>query len=204
MRKSILPNMSKERYLEYLKMLPDMRKQKNRDYTMLVLTFFAAAFFGFFAINPTLSTITRLQKELDDSKFVNISLETKIANMSNLLSQQTSIASDLPYVLNAVPTTANAALFAAQLQQIATDKKLVIYDIQTTLVQLAPVKNVKEESKKYEFSITVSGSDDAFLQFLTTLKSFDRLLSVKEITYGAATTNETKSLTVKGITYFLP
>lgn len=56
--------------IKYLQLLPNLKGEKTQKFTTLILTFFALSFFGLLAINPTISTISELNKELEDNKFV--------------------------------------------------------------------------------------------------------------------------------------
>ena len=200
MKTNLLQNLSKQRYLEYLKMLPDLRKQKTRDYTMLVLTFFAMTFFGIFAINPTLSTITKLLRELKDSKFTEKSLEEKISNLSSLIQKQNELSSDLPFVLAAVPETAHAPELLGQIQSIAASTGVTIIDLQSYEVSLTPNRQTPK-TNTYEFSVNVEGDESTLTQFLTKLTKFNRLLVITNVSYS---TSGKKSLNIKGIVFFIP
>ena len=69
---------------KYYKLLPDFKEEKTRRLSSIVFSLLALSIFGLFAINPTLSTIARLKKELSDAKFVDQQLTEKIANLSSL------------------------------------------------------------------------------------------------------------------------
>ena len=73
-------DLSAAKYREYLKLLPNIQNEKTKAITMLIFTFVAMSFLGIFAINPTLSTIVELNKQLEESKFVHEQLQTKINN----------------------------------------------------------------------------------------------------------------------------
>ena len=79
----------------FLSLLPTLKEKKMRQFTTLALTFITIAFFGFFAITPTVNTISELQKQLDDSNFVNDALQKKIANLTTLQTTYTQIQPDL-------------------------------------------------------------------------------------------------------------
>src|SRR5882724_3344563 len=97
--KNYFANLSTVRYREYLKLLPKIKNDSSRAITMLILTFLAMAFLSIFAINPTLTTIVELQKQLQDSQFVYQELQTKRNNLSNLQDQYKVLSdnNDLPY-----------------------------------------------------------------------------------------------------------
>ncbi len=106
--KNYFENLSTSKYREYLKLLPNFHEENTRIITTLILTFLAMSFFGIFAINPTLSTIVTLKKQLADSQLVHEKLGTKINNLSSLQQQYTQLSSELPVVFEAIPQTAQA------------------------------------------------------------------------------------------------
>ena len=55
---------------KYFELLPDLKKEKTKKYSSIIFSLISLSFFGIFAINPTLSTIAKLRKELSDTKFV--------------------------------------------------------------------------------------------------------------------------------------
>ena len=65
----------KEKYLGFL---PDLKKEKTQKYSSIIFSLVSLSFFGIFAINPTLSTIAKLKKELSDTKFVEEQLRKNI------------------------------------------------------------------------------------------------------------------------------
>src|ERR1700733_7592698 len=101
--KNYLKNLSAARYREYLKLLPNMQQESTHNFVMLALTFGALSFFGIFAINPTLSTISDLQKQLADDASVDSQLQTKIDNLSALEQQYDQMGSNLTNIYSAVP-----------------------------------------------------------------------------------------------------
>ena|SRR3989344_2154836 len=200
MKSSLLQNLSRQRYLEYLKLLPDLRKQKVRDYTMLIFTFFAITFFGIFAINPTLSTITKLLRELEDSKFAEKSLQEKVTNLSSLISAKSMLNPDLPVIFMAIPVSPRAPELLAQLQALALTSGVTIIDLQAYEVELAPSKN-PTDTNSFEFSINVTGDNNTIGQFVSIITTFNRLVTITGMSYS---TTESKSLSIKGKAFYIP
>ena len=85
--------MSLRKYRAFLKLLPPIKNENTRIITTLILTFAAMTFFGAFAINPTLTTIVNLKKQLEDSQIVYNKLVEKNNNLSFLLNQYNSLSS---------------------------------------------------------------------------------------------------------------
>src|SRR5690606_19872349 len=100
----------------------------------LTFTFLGLSFLGLFAINPTLTTIIELQKQLEESKFVHEQLTTKMNNLSNLQQQYNTLSDDLIYVYDAIPQNADATKVIAQLYTLAEKENL-----QITSITISPV-----------------------------------------------------------------
>ena len=116
---------------KYFQLLPDFKEDRVQKITTLALTLVALSFFGLFAINPTLSTIAKLEKELSDNKFVDQKLQTKINDLSLLQQKYALIQQDLPYVYSSVPKSPEAPLVIAQIQTLAKANNLKISSFQT-------------------------------------------------------------------------
>ena len=97
--KSYFENLSATKYREYLKLLPNMQQDTPQSFVTLLLTFAALSFFGIFAINPTLTTIADLKKQLADDTAVDQQLKTKISNLSSLQQQYNQLGSNLTNIL---------------------------------------------------------------------------------------------------------
>lgn len=134
--KNYFNNLPASKYREYLKLLPNMQKENTRIITTLILTFFAMSFFGIFAINPTLSTIVTLQKQLADSELVYEKLKTKITTLSSLQQQYANLQADLPVVMEAIPKIPDAPLLTAQIHGLAKQRNIKITSFSISGVQL--------------------------------------------------------------------
>lgn len=164
---------------KYFSKLPFFKEEHAQKFMGITLTLFALSFFGFFAINPTLSTIARLRKEIKDNEFVNSQLERKIGDLNKLKIQYSSLQNDLPIVLESLPQKADVPTLIAKIQSIARISNLKIIKIQNFEVEI--VKNNKEKDKKYysyTFSIAGNGTFEAISQFISSLINMQRIISV--------------------------
>jgi Tfp pilus assembly protein PilO len=169
---------------------------------MLTLTFFALSFLGTFAISPTLNTIAELNKKLADSEFVESSLKTKLDNLSSLNSQYESIAPVLPAIESAVPNPPQVPLLMAQIQKLAQDTGVTITNMQSYQVALTKEKtSALPKGSSYIFTVTLEGSLSNLLQFVETMSTFDRVVTLESINL---TNESTQRLTLRAKTFFLP
>lgn len=208
MDKSFLSNLPTNKYLEKL---PDFKSKRSEKFITLVLTFLALSFFGLFAINPTLSTISQLKKQLTDNKFVEEQLEKKINNLSLLQQQYNLLDPDIPTVLSSVPKTSQVALFVAKVQQIAKFEGVNISSLQTFPVEIAksepsplqPEQEKLENYSSYLFSINIEGSYKNISDFLNVLTNFDRIITIDNLSFSKNyTDNNRLQLSIRGKAYF--
>jgi len=79
---NLFRKIEKEKYDKYFELVPNFKQEKTQKFTTVILTLIAFAILLIFAINPTLSTIANLQKQLDDAKFIKEKLDQKINDLS--------------------------------------------------------------------------------------------------------------------------
>jgi Tfp pilus assembly protein PilO len=200
---------AKKRYLSDLKILAPMKEEKARQYGMLVFTLLMLSFFGLFAINPTIGTIVELRRKLADSEMVNAQLENKLQAMSSLQQQYATIQPDLPSIYAAIPEEPETARLLGQIQQIAKQSNVSIVDLSSLPVTIkadpkVPKKPNGMKENAVAFSIEAVGSYENLQEFLTILDSFDRLLSITEVTITTegAIDQSTRTLFVEGKGYY--
>jgi Tfp pilus assembly protein PilO len=198
-------NLSNSKYKQYLKMLPDMSKEDTQLITTLILTFVALTFFGIFAINPTLTTIVDLQKQLDDSQFTKEQLTTKIANLSALQQQYTNLSPDLPLIEDAVPSSANATKLAGQLHSMTQESDLKIRNMRISTVQIAGGTNAANaKGMSYIFTVEAEGTYENMMQFAENVTNFNRIVTVETISIGRDPKSDLLVLYLRGRQYFKP
>src|SRR5258708_38461213 len=103
-QKQFLQSLSLPKNFNLFVTFPRLKEEKTRSYATFVMTLIAICIFGFFAINPTVGTIIELNKQLNDSKYVDQQFVEKIANMATLQTAYSGLQNDVPFVLNAIPT----------------------------------------------------------------------------------------------------
>lgn len=189
---------------KYLNAIPDLRKNKRTtEITYLILTLIALIFFGLAAINPTLSTIAKLRKELEDSKFVDSQLQTKISNLATLQEEYQAISSDLPLIDEAVPKMPLAPLLAAQIQSVAQSSSVTILTLQMLPVELTKKTTGKEKYGTSPFSILIEGQYSDLYNFLDSLSRMQRIVSIEQISMLKKSEDSTTlQLNIRGSGYF--
>lgn len=188
----------KEQYEKYLELIPDFKREKTQKYITLVLTLSAAIILGIFAVNPTLSTIANLQKQIDDNNFVEQKLQQKINNLAILQQKYNSLQPDLPVVNDALPTTTEIPLLIADIQSILKDSNLTITNLETSEVKITDLGNNKYSS--FDFTITTNGAYQDMINFLDEAINFQRVIGIKDIILSI--NNGKLTLTLSGTAFF--
>lgn len=223
--KDYFTNLTADKYREYLKLLPSMQQENTRIVTTLIFTFFALAFFGLFAINPTITTIIELRKKLADNQLVYDRLDTKIQNLSSLQSQYNQLSTDIPFVLEAVPQNPQTTQLLSQVLGLARQKNITITSLETSSVTLFenetqtdpslpedesinPVEETGAETKNEEsknsftFTVNAQGSYDALLDFTRSLSGIQRIVMIESISINSDSGGDNLSINIEARAYF--
>lgn len=200
----ILKNIKKNGYEKYLELMPDFKSEKNEKLMTVIFTITASIILGVFAVNPTLSTIASLQKQLEDAKFVEAKLQEKINNLSVLDQEYQNIQKDLPVVLAAVPKTAEIATFTATLQTISNSSRVKLTNLEALQVELSKQTLARKKYTSYGFNIAAQGNYQDLIGLLDKLVNFQRIITINNVSIAKPTLiNETSlQVNIKGDTYF--
>lgn len=191
----------KNSYL-YKNIYPILKKEKTQNFTAIVLTFITLSFFGLFAINPTITTIARLQKQLSDSKFVDQKLQEKIGALNTLQNQFVLLKEDIPFILSAIPNRPETILFTALLQGVANQNSITITSLQLFQVELTKKQKEENTHSTFPFTIETEGTQDNLTTFLASLINFQRIVSIENISYGKTKASDIFHLSIRGEAYF--
>lgn len=194
----------KEEYAKYLDLVPDIKQEKTQKFVTIALTLTASITLGLFAVNPTLSTIANLQKQIDDNKFIEEKLQQKINNLSVLQQKYAEIELDLPVVYSAVPQTPQIPLLVGQIQSVASSSNVKLSNFQAFQADVSKGAVAGKKFSSFDFSLTAQGNYQDILGFMDNLVRFQRIITVTNISIGKATGFNTTSLQVniKGTAYF--
>lgn len=197
--KKVFKNVQYEKY--YKDLLPYLKKEKNQQYLAVILTLGATIFFALFAINPTLSTITRLRREVNDSKFVNEKLKEKVQALSSLSTEYQAIEGDLNFVYDAVPFQPEAPTLIAQIQSIATETEINLENIKVSPISLEIQSSTKSSS--FAFELTGESNFENIQQFISTLINMERLISIDKISISKGVLEDSSlQLDILGSAYY--
>lgn len=187
----------------FLAIVPAFKEKRTQQFTTLSLTLIMIAFFGLFAINPTIGTIVDLQKQLDDNNFVNDQLQKKIANLTQLQSQYAQLQPQLMPVFDAVPTKPGIDTLVGQMHQIAQQAGVQINRVQTFPVDVSVKLAPPAKYVSYVFTIEAQGLLPSIQSYMVQLSNFNRLITFDTIIYSrVGKIDNTFRITIRGKAYF--
>jgi Tfp pilus assembly protein PilO len=193
----ILKELQKNKYLQ---LFPDFKEEKTQKITYVALTLVALSFFGLFAISPTVSTISKLNKELKDNKYVEQQLQKKIMDLSSLQEKYNNLQADLPEVYAAIPTNPSASLLVAQIQSLAKDSGVILNTVQVFSVDSS---SGNKQYSSFNFSLNGNGDYIQISKFVSSLNTMRRITTQNIISITKQSGKEnTLSISIKGEAYF--
>ncbi len=180
-----------QRYRRYFVNLGQFYQQKKvRIYTGIVLSLLTVAFFLFFAIRPTLTTIAALTKEIKDKKSITEKLDDKIKALNAAQVEQQKIAKDLLLVEVALPDNPHLSLLAPQLEALARENGASLRSIQFSEAMLKGQEEEKDpqadkEDQGLGFNLVVVGDYQNLRSFLDSLIDLRRTISVEGFAFSS-------------------
>lgn len=189
------PDFNSRRYQRYFVNLGVYYQRKDvKVYTSLTLSLLAIAFFGVFAIKPTLTTIAGLWKELQDKRMVNQKLQEKINNLNQA---QTNFAqiSDQVYLLDqALPQNPSVSQLIWQLEILAQKSNVTIKSLGVEPLELQG-KN-KNSKNEVLFNLNLSGDYENLKTFLGSLENLRRVITINSFAFSQSKKEEVQTLTL--------
>lgn len=198
---SILKNLEKSRSFD---LLADFREKKTHKFISLALTIAVLCIFGLLAIGPTFSTIAKLKREISDDQLVYTQLQQKINNLYSLEQQYNNLKPKLPAVLAAMPTSPQVPALVSQIQSLADSAGLTIINLNTNTVAIGK-SNQQSNFSKFSFQLSASGSYQQMIQFISSVDTMQRIITIDNIVISQATSANTSTglqLSFQGEVYF--
>jgi Tfp pilus assembly protein PilO len=204
--KDIIKASGKEEYAKYLAFMPDLKQERTKKFTTIVLTLVASIILGLFAVSPTLSTIANLQKQINDNLFVNQKFQQKISDLTTLQQKYADVQKDLSIVTDAVPTSAQVPLLIAQIQTVAKDSNIKLGHFQTFEIDFSKEKAANKNYSSFDFGLSAEGTYQQITDFLNNIVNFQRIITVTDISISkinnADNTSSALQLNIKGAAFF--
>lgn len=186
----------------------------------LIMSVFAVAFFTFFAIRPTLGTISELLKKIEDQKEVDRKLDTKIVQLTEAQTELIENEADLPLINLAIPEVPDLKGFIQRLEVLAVASEAELGSVQFQAVPLVGERtsltaepSAKEDEPEGEglfitFNFVINGNQANILAFLSALETIDRAVAITRLTFAKPPLQQQKFYTLtangRGTIYYQP
>jgi Tfp pilus assembly protein PilO len=176
------------RYHRYLATLRQIAQREDvRSWTNLTLSFLTIAFFGFFAIKPTLIIIAKLTKEIKDRQEVNLQLKKKIASLIAAQEQYSANQERFYLIDQALPQTPDFPSFLFCLEKEATSAGIKIQSFSITKIEIAQTQKAKpadQKSPSFEFNLALTGDYVNLQRFAGQIENLRRSLNLEKISFS--------------------
>lgn len=186
----------------------------------LVLSVFAVAFFVFFAIRPTLTTITELLRKIEEQRVVDQQLDRKITQLEAAQVELTENQADIPLIKLAVPEDPDLEGFARRLEVLATEENAELATVQFQTIPIVGDRlSISEDSSVTPssggrgnlfatFNFTINGNQESIISFLRKLETIDRAVAITRITFSLPPLQQQRFYTLtaagRGTIYYEP
>lgn len=174
---------------QYLRMSPYWESKKNVTYFTAFLSIFTIAFFGVFAIRPTLITAISLNKEINDFRALNDQYDTKISSIVKAQSEYEKIRDDISLFYETLPGSPQFTTLIMKEENIASSSAMQLDSLQMDPLPISRIQNIQNKGNlvTFNFSMKLAGNyTDAYTYINHLLKS-QRLVSISDITLSQST-----------------
>jgi Tfp pilus assembly protein PilO len=187
---------------KYFSLLSNISEARTQKLLSIVLTLIALCLFGLFAINPTLSTIAKLRKEIDDNAIINQKLGEKIAALSSLQQAYSRLEGRIPTILESIPSSSSVPLFIGQLQSVAKNSNIHVSLLQNSHVDLFKEVKTSEKFNFYTFNLAGEGAYENITKFIESIINIQRIVGINVSTIENAENKETLQFNFQGVAYY--
>lgn len=205
----------KNEYYRYSHYFLDLKKiaytTKARSLAWISLTIFTICFFLIIAIQPTLVTIAKLNKEIKDKRQACQELQKKIDSIIAAQGEFAQNVDNLPLLDEALPEKNQFPRLAYFLENLANTEGVTLNSLSFGKVEIDSKSSPKVSQNApglLSFQVGVSGDYLRLKNFLGNLETSRRLIKTENLSFSQIksetnTNNKEVSLLISGDAYFL-
>jgi Tfp pilus assembly protein PilO len=151
---------------------------------------------GIFAIKPTLTTIARLTKELEDKGKVNKQLELKARTLRQAQADWQTVSANIPLVETALPRKPEFVRLEREVEFLALGHQVLLASGGFSEFLVLGEKEEKAAADKdkpvlpaqtIRFTVTVAGTYEQIKGFLADLETLDRVITIESVHFSKET-----------------
>jgi len=189
-------------------LLPQLvRTPKTRSFAWLSLSIFTISFFLIVAIQPTLVTIVKLNREIKDKTEASQKLQNKIDAIVAAQNEFAKNSDNLPLLEQALPEKSLFPRFAYFIEEEAaawpiTLKSLLFEKIGET--KKTSKQDTSPQANFFNFNLAVTGDYPILKSFLKELESSRRIIQIESSVFNQTSKEEpwVLSLSIQGKVFF--
>lgn len=174
------------RFYTYIK--PILKNRAVKDYAPLVFSLLTSAFFIYFAIRPTITTIVTLQKTLDEQKATLEQVKQKTESLTLARKNYQSLSSEITANLrDLIPNTQNPTFIIDNVTYLSLQNQATISGIQfQPMVLQPPPQKLTQlgEVSEIEFTVVYRGAYSNLIAILDKLNTANRLLTITSVAFN--------------------
>jgi Tfp pilus assembly protein PilO len=163
----------------------------------LVFTILAVVVFALFAIRPTIQTMGKLIKELEDKEALYQKLNQKVAALESVSSQYQLNQERLQILDEVIPPTPRFEEALTIIEKFASEGQLTIVSLQAKEVPKEPINDVPFEQKSRvsrPIVLTVTGDYPAIRELIEKIQGVRRALIVDTVVFSVTEQRSRKVL----------
>lgn len=168
---------------------PFVRSKHASAYSMIILSIFTIAFFGMFAIRPTIRTIVELKRQIKDNQEIDTALQNKINSLMMAQEEYQFISDFVPAINEALPNQPEVATLLMHLEKLASEKEATITGLQVQSITFKPSSTPTTDKAKVnttqpasiDVMLKLSGNYQQLLPFLEKLFAMRRTVTAKSL-----------------------
>lgn len=191
------------RYFIYIKPIAKMPIVKN--YSSTVFTIVTIIVFIFFAIKPTIETITVLQKKIDNAKSVLEKVNKKADDITKAKENYQKIDNAiLNKIESALPNNVNFKSIVSTLEELARQ-----YNATISALQIQPISITSRDvnsigtSSGIDFTFNTEGSYKSILSILQQMQISSRVFSIDHVSINKASSGTNLIMSVNGKAFYI-
>jgi len=148
-----------QRYQKYYQRLePIFKNRQTQALTMVTLSLMTIAFFGNFAVRPTLKTIATLHRQIEDKTFLNQKLEEKITALIAAQDTYQKLETNLEKIYSLMPAEVELPSLIRRLELVSVNNNALISNFQVDSVFLYNKTSLKVAEATASASPTTENS----------------------------------------------
>jgi len=203
--------------LHYLKLQSLATQPLAQASLTVVASLLTVILLAIFAIKPTLSTIARLTKEIQDKEKVNKQLITKTKALQKAQTTYEQITPEIPTIETALPPEPEFVKLEQEIEYLAWQRQVLLASGNFTGFVVAgnePEETRQKEVKKVEalaakkinFNLIVGGRYQNLKEFIQDLENLDRLIVLESVNFTKDTEIEGAELqlTITATAFYKP